>query len=200
MEVVKDPKKIVKIVLWSILGVILLFALIVVVTLLVQKYIKKSSVPMFAGYGSMIVITGSMSGTIEKGDLIIVKKTKEYKLGDIVTYVETEGATPITHRLVNYGEEEGTFIAKGDANDSTDIFPITTGMIAGKVVGVIPKLGIVFDWFLYEGGAIYLGAIIVIIVAAVYFWNITKSKSEEETESEVAETLDNPDSPDENKE
>lgn len=179
-----DSKKIVKIVLWSILGVILLFVLIVIAVLLVEKYIKKSAVPMFAGYGSMIVITGSMSGTIEKGDLIIVKKTNDYELGDIVTYVEAEGKTPVTHRLVNKGPEEGTFIAKGDANNTTDIFPISVDMIAGEVVGVIPKVGLVFEWFLYEQGFIYVGAIAIIIAAAIYFWNLTKPKNGDDNDED----------------
>lgn len=173
-----------KIVLWSILGIILLFIFIVVGTLLVDKYINKSSVPMFAGYSPLIVTTGSMSGTIEVGDMVIVKRTDDYKLGDIVTYIEAEGKTPVTHRLVNYGPEEGTFIAKGDANNSTDIFPISVDQIAGVVVLTIPKIGLFFDWFLHDFGFIYALALVAIVVAAVYFWNMFKGEPEKEADSQ----------------
>lgn len=175
-------KKPIKIVVWCILGVILLFIIIALCSLLVQKYIKKSSVPMFMGYASMIVITGSMNGTIDEGDLIIIKKANDYKLTDIVTYIEKNG-TVTTHRLINYGPEEGTFITKGDANPSEDIFPLAVDQIAGKVVAVIPKIGIVFNWMLHGGGIIYILSIIAVMVVGVYFWNQMKPQTEEETET-----------------
>ena len=174
-----SSKKTLKIVLWSIVCIILLFIIVVESILLVQKYIKKVPVPMIFGHAFLVVATGSMNGTIDQGDMIIVKKTNDYKLGDIVTYVEKDTNTPVTHRLVNYGKEEGTFITKGDANNTADTFPVSEDQIAGEVVLVIPKLGIVFDWFLTGGGLIYLIAMIIIIVAAVYFWKKTAPNSGE---------------------
>lgn len=192
VESTRSKLKPLKIVLWSILGAILLFVLIVVSTLLVQKYVKKTPVPMFAGCASMIVITGSMSGTIEKGDMVIVKRTNDYKLGDIVTYVDTNGEV-VTHRIVNYGSQEGTFVTKGDANPTTDGKDISVDQIAGEVVLTIPKVGWVFDWFLHGGGIIYTIALLAIIVAAVYFWNVTKPEHEAGTE----ETVNSPESTEE---
>ena len=175
--------KIVKLVAWCLLGVILAFILIAVATLLVKKYIKKDPVPMFMGVSTMVVITGSMSGTIEKGDLIIVTKAKEYKLTDIVTYIEKDSNVVVTHRLVNYGEEEGTFIAKGDANNTTDIYPVSVDQIVGKVTGHIPKLGLVFDWIVQEGGVIYIVSLILIIGVGVFFYRLVSSDSEKAEES-----------------
>ena len=169
----------VKIVLGCVFGLILLLIVIVEGTLLVQKYIKKSTVPMFMGYASMIVATGSMNGTIDEGDLIFIKKTDEYSLGDIVTFFEDGATIPVTHRLINYGPTEGTFITKGDANKVKDTFPVKEEQIVGKVVFVIPKLGLVFDWFLTGGGIIYVAAFIIIIVVAVYF--LKRIYSEPET-------------------
>lgn len=183
VDVARNKLKILKIVLWSILGAILLFVLIAVGTLLVRKYIKKDPVPMFAKYASLIVITGSMNGTIDKGDMIIIKRTEDYAPGDIVTYIEDSGAV-ITHRLVNYGSEEGTFIAKGDANNTPDD-PIREDQIVGEVVHIIPKVGAVVDWFISGGGIIYTIAIIAVIVAGVYFWNLLKPEPEAEAENPV---------------
>ena len=136
---------------------------------------------MFVGYAYLLVATGSMTGTINQGDLIIVKKTDDYALGDIVTYIEADGKYPVTHRIVNYGPEEGTFITKGDANLSADIHPVSVEQIAGEVVFVIPKVGLVFDWFIHQGGVIYVVAMIVIVIAGVYLWKLTKPKQDTET-------------------
>ena len=186
VDSVRNKLKILKIVLWSILGAILLFIFIVVGTLLVDKYSKKSPVPMFAGYGIMIVISPSMSGTINKGDMIIVKRMDEYHLGEIVTYILPNGMAN-THRLVNYADESHTtFITKGD--DVTDVDqvldpPVTLDDIRGKVVGTIPKVGVFFDWVMHDGGIIYILSLIAVIIAGVFFLNMTKSDSNEEAEA-----------------
>ena len=169
-----------KIVAFCLLGVILLFIVIVLGTLLVKKYIVKTPVPTFAGVGCLIVVTGSMTGTINEGDMIIVKRADEFKLGDIVTFIKTDTNEAVTHRIVNYGDEEGTFITKGDYNDGLDLNPVSIDQIAGKVVAVIPKVGLAVKWFLYEGGIIYAVAIIAIIAVGVYFWNSLKKESEED--------------------
>lgn len=184
--VASSPKKIkpLKIVLWSILGVIFLLICVIVGTLLVEKFIKKSPVPMFMGYAVMTVATGSMTGTINQGDVIIVKKTDDYKLGDIVTFVNKNGEV-ITHRLINYykPDDKTKFITKGDANPTKDNGYITLDQIAGEVVYTIPKVGLFFDWFLHDFGAIYAIAIVAVLVVGFYFISLTKSDSEEQTES-----------------
>lgn len=190
VDVARNKLKILKIVLLSILGAILLFVLTVVGVLLVRKYIKKDPVPMFAGSASLIVTTGSMNGTIDEGDMIIIKRTNDYELGDIVTYVEDSGAV-VTHRLVNYGAEEGTFIAKGDANDTTDIYPIRENQIVGEVVSTIPKVGAVVNWFISGGGIIYTIALIAVIIAGVYFWNLLKPEEAVQSKEENLSDDDN---------
>ena len=177
-----NKSKLIKIILWSILAIILLLILIPVGSLLVQKYIKKSPVPMFMGYAYLVVATGSMNGTINQGDMIIVKKTDDYTLGDIVTFVEEDGKFPVTHRIVNYGAEDGMFITKGDANLKADVSPISVEQIAGEVVFVIPKVGLFFDWFIRGGGVVYFVALVAIVIAGVYFWKLTKPVSEANTD------------------
>lgn len=188
-DTTSNKKKVVRIVFGSIFGLILLIIFIIEGVLLVQKYIKKSPVPLFMGYASLRVITGSMSGTINKGDMIIIKKTDDYQLGDIVTFIEEGGVTVNTHRLVNYGNEEGTFITKGDANNTVDSFSISKDQIVGEVVYVIPKLGLVFDWFLSGGGIIYTAALIVVVIFAVF---ILKRKDTAEEEADSPTQMDSP--------
>ena len=174
----------IKLVLWCIFGAFLLFIFIVLGSLLVQKYIKKSSVPMFAGYAALIVQTGSMSPTINQGDLIIIKKTNDYKLTDIVTYIN-ESKETVTHRLIRHDENvEGAFVARGDFNDQEDMNPVTVDQIVGEWVFTIPKVGYVVEWFVHGGGIIYLVALIIIAVGGVYLWNAFKPESDTADASE----------------
>ncbi|MCH5171288.1 MAG: signal peptidase I [Erysipelotrichales bacterium] len=181
-------KNILRITLYSIFGVVLSFFLVMEVCLLSQKYIMKSKAPNFLGYGSAIVATGSMSGTINKGDMVIFKKTDVYKLGDIVTFDDPFVSYPVTHRIVNYGSEKGTFVTKGDWNTSTDSRTITKEQIYGKVVKVIPSVG----WFtsdpeVGENGWVYFAAVIVIAAGMIYLLKIKpddKKKIEDKNDKE----------------
>ena len=177
----KKPKvKVVKIVLWSIFGIILALIVVALSSLLVQKYIQKKPVPNIMGYSYMIVLTGSMNGTIDQDDLIIIKKTDDYKNGDIVTFVDANG-TVVTHRIIRT-IDDGKFITKGDANDSEDNDPITSDQIVGEKIGVIPKVGLVFKWFTQGGGIIYAVVFIVVLCGGIYLWNVINSDDEDNTD------------------
>lgn len=187
--------KILKIILWCILGAILLFIFVVLGTLLVQKYIKKSPVPMFAGYGYMIVETGSMSTTINAGDLIIVKKPGELNLGDIVTFKNKDGEI-ITHRIVNYYYgDTSRFATAGDYTGDWDPDPLTADQVYAVHVITIPKVGLVFRWITQEYGFIYIIALIAVVVAGVFFWNTTKSDSDKKEENATSSPKANADNP-----
>ncbi len=94
------------------------------------KILKKDYTSVF-GYTFFEVISGSMSPTIEKWDLILIKQKDNYEVGDVVSFYN-DGAY-ITHRIVEKNNE--TYITKGDANNTVDS-PITKDKIAGKVVKV----------------------------------------------------------------
>lgn len=60
-----------------------------------------------------------------RGDMVVVKAQKEYKVGDIIKFDETpDDGLPTTHRLVYILIEEGTgktyYICHGDANSDLD--------------------------------------------------------------------------------
>ena len=55
------------------------------------------------GYTALEVVTGSMSGTIEIGDLVIVELTKDINVGDIIVYGQDDNL--ITHRVIEINEE-----------------------------------------------------------------------------------------------
>ena len=67
----------------------------------------------------------------------MLKSQKMVNQGEVIVY--REGDNFITHRLV---EKDGDhLVAKGDANNSEDK-PITEDQILGRVIYILPKLGI----------------------------------------------------------
>lgn len=117
-----------------------LFGIILLISIYnnVQIHILGNKYSSFFGYSNFEVQTGSMEPTISAGDWIIVKQTKNVKLDDIITY-EKEGEF-ITHRVLE--AYRGTYITKGDANNSKDE-AISQDQIVGTVVKILPGFGII---------------------------------------------------------
>ncbi len=113
-------------------GFLVLLVSLCVYTFIVTDVMKKDYVNVF-GYTYFVVKTGSMSGTLEIDDIIIVKITKETKVKDIITYVNDKGEI-ITHRLVR--KSGNKLIAQGDVNNTEDA-PITKDNLIGTVSFVI---------------------------------------------------------------
>lgn len=100
------------------------------------KVLHKSYVNFF-GYSIFEVATGSMREEIDVGDAVLVKINEDYNVGDIVTYQSKEDY--ITHRVVS--KNDSYVITKGDANNVNDN-PIDKSLILGKVVKILPKVGV----------------------------------------------------------
>ena len=184
-------KKVLSIVIWTLFGIVLT----VVVWLAVDKFIIGSPVPSMFGYATLTIETGSMSGTIEEGDMILIKDTGEYKIGDIVTFLQDGDKIPTTHRIINY-DSDGNFITRGDANNTADTKPVTKDDIIGEVIEVFPKVGHFSNWVKSEGW-IYIVAILGIL--AIGFW-ISKPDDDEDDENEQNEQTSSPDSQEDSQE
>ena len=91
-QVFNTIKKAVLYVFYGIFG----FVFIVTAWLCVDKFIIKSPVPSFFGYATLTIETGSMSGTMEIGDMIIIKDTGDYKIGDIITFMPLVTNSPVS--------------------------------------------------------------------------------------------------------
>lgn len=100
------------------------------------KSLMGNSLPMPFGYGTAVVLSGSMEPTIKIDDLILVAAQKEYQVDDIVVF--QSGNMLVVHRIVE--AEPDTFITRGDANNASDA-PVRKEMVKGKVVGCIPGAG-----------------------------------------------------------
>ena len=77
------------------------------------------------------VTSGSMEPNIKVGEIIIILKTKDYNVGDIVT-ICTKNNNLITHRIIK--KEDKNYITKGDFNNIQDEDIITKENIKGKVI------------------------------------------------------------------
>lgn len=135
-----DSKKIIEKIINIILDIVIfIFGIILIISIYnnVQTKILKNSYSSFFGYTVFGVQTGSMADEINAGDWIIVKKQKEFKVKDVVTYMQ-DGEF-ITHRIVE--SYKNTFITKGDANNTKDA-PINKDQIVGKVIKILPNFEI----------------------------------------------------------
>ena len=73
--------------------------------------------------------SGSMNPYLKINDLIIIKESDNYLVGDVITY-EYMGEY-ITHRIIKIDSDE--ILTKGDANNIEDD-PITREQIIGKLI------------------------------------------------------------------
>ncbi|MDD4831614.1 MAG: signal peptidase I [Bacilli bacterium] len=145
----------------------ILFISIIVAINFVQLNIMKKDYTNFMSYSIFKVISDSMAPTIVKNDVIIVKINDEIKKGDIITYKLKDDF--ITHRVVDIKNNE--YITRGDSNNVGDS-PIPKEKIVGKVVKIIPKLGIWKDILMTP--KIFILLIVTVILFSSSFKDWTK--------------------------
>ena len=150
----------------KIVGILLNILLVIISVLIVIGVFYITQIKLFnndyanlLGYTFFEVATGSMSPTINVGDVVIVKITKEVNENDIIVFKEENNF--ITHRLIQ--KEEGKIITKGDANNSEDK-SITEDSILGKVITIIPQIG---NWRKAILSPEVIGLILILIVLLI---------------------------------
>lgn len=104
--------------------------------------------PHLLGYRTAVMLTGSMTGTIDPGDLVVSvpKPAEEVRKGDIITFrapvadqhVETHRVIAVQHRA------DGSVVVRtqGDANTGPDPWHATiTGDTVWETRAVVPVVG-----------------------------------------------------------
>ena len=149
--------------LYKIIGYILNILLIIITLLILvgiyyitQIKILKNDFANLCGYTFFEVATGSMENTINIGDVVIVNLTKDVNENDIIVYKDDNNF--ITHRLIK--KQADKLITRGDANNSEDK-PINEDQILGKVIYIVPKMGIFRKIFISKE---ILGLVIAILI------------------------------------
>ena len=165
----KKTEKTFSIILNALITFVVIITLIGVYYIYQIKVVKNDYADIF-GYTFFEVATGSMSGTIEIGDVVITKITKEVNENDIIVY--KEGNSFITHRIIR--KDGDVIVTKGDANNAEDL-PINNEAVLGTVIKIIPKIGI---WKKVILSPEVIGLIVFLIVLLEIFIYYS-SKSEE---------------------
>ncbi|MGL4106842.1 signal peptidase I [Clostridium sp. LP20] len=171
----QKKKGIVKIIGNLLFYLILIFLLALSFSVLKAK--KEGKQPEFFGYKFFVILTGSMSPTIEPGDLIVVKDLPkdEIKVDDIITFGKTTDSIT-THRVKEVrAEDRIKFITQGDANNIQDPAPVFEENVQGSVVKIIPRVGGTVK-YIQENILMIMIIILILILAGIAIKEIIKNK------------------------
>ncbi len=133
-----------------------------------------NQIPMPFGFGAAVVLSGSMEPTLGTHDLIIVRETGSYEVGDIVVY--QSGNTLIVHRVI--AKDGETVVTQGDANNLADD-PIEIGVIKGEVIAHIPAVGLAVNALKTPAG------ILIVLLAAFALTELSFRKEKDKDEKEL---------------
>ena len=191
---------------------LILFIMICMLSLLAQR--MTGNTPELFGYSTYTVVTDSMKGTYDVGDVVLCKRIKDplsymkdtgFMEGEVIAFIAPHNfdkedrlaGYTVTHRIITapyYDEETDTWYVetRGDAYEIKDRVPIPVENIQGKIVGsnkwISTIMQFVSKWY---GFAI----VIAIPLLAILVWQIAvivKEKSRqslEKIETEQQNTL-----------
>ncbi len=163
--------------IWRVMLILLAAVLAIsACTLAYDKFVKKSKIPSVFGYSVLIVASPSMTGAIEAGDAIIIKKSDSYAVGDVITYFPADENFSVTHRIVRM--EGDKFYTKGDANQSEDPDPVLIDQITGKVAVKLDKVGYFIEWLKSPIGIIFAATFIVLLILIIVIEDKRRGKTD----------------------
>ncbi len=193
---VSKVKKIYNIVTTVITAVVFVFLAVVLGLTISQR--RSGGDASFFGYHVYEVMTGSMSGTIEVGDVIIAKKVEnvnELAVGDIITFVAPSG--PLkgrneTHRIIEViSNGDGTvqyFRTQGDNEQYADNWRLSPSAVKAKFLRKSPFIAGFRRFLSHWYGYVLLIALPLLIVGVLFIVGYVKDKIA--AESEKATSLD----------
>ena len=132
-----------------------------------------NQMPMPFGYGSAVVLSGSMEPTLSVGDLIIVKETQTLTENQIIVYAQT--GSLVVHRIKTISGSQ--IIAQGDANNAPDA-PIDAFCVKGEVVAVVPGAGSVVEAIRSPAGILVIVGLAAVLLELPHLRR--KKKDEQE--------------------
>ena len=159
-------------------SIVFAIIILVVTSLIIQKYILKEEVPNIFGYKILQVMSGSMSGEFETGDTILIKEIKEesdLKIGDVITYRIAKN-TLVTHRIVNITKtgESLNYTLKGDANNVEDSEKILFSSIEGIYVKKLILIGKIISFMQKSYGMVIIFVVPILLI--LYIINAERTK------------------------
>jgi signal peptidase len=155
---------------------------------------------IWVGFGSnpfYVVSSGSMEPVLNVNDVLIVRDGGSWgdlRVGDIIVFNRPDGEDRvIVHRIIDIdtdGDGDRTIRTKGDANPSpipgTD-YPITEDDYIGRVVYVVPGVGVVTKVISPP-----VNYIIIAIILAILFFNRLGKKDDKKGAPAPPDNTSNP--------
>ena len=189
---ISKAKKIYNAVSTAIVALIFVFMVVVVAVILVQK--SSGGESKIFGYYMYDVLTDSMSGTIEPGDVIMCKAVDDVnslQVGDIITFKAPNGNYNETHRIVEIARnDDGTvnyFKTKGDNAKAVDNWQLNPQNVKAKYVKKSVFVGglrkFMSNWY----GYVVVVVIPLCIVFALIISSVVRDKLALEKEKEKEE-------------
>lgn len=132
---------------------------------------------MFLGLRPTVIASGSMAPLIERGDIVMIERSRAtdgpLDPGAVVTYHDPYIEAMVTHRVVDVVDEG--YVTRGDANRADDPRVVAFDAVAGHGRLLVPFLGLPLLW-LREGAWLLLG-----LWALATLWAIDTARSSPET-------------------
>lgn len=109
--------------------------------------------PTVLGYERYVIVSGSMTGTVDTGSIVYAKPvpTESLERGDVITYAPPAGSSPtelVTHRIASITRGprgERVYTTKGDANRTVDPWTFTLpGATQATMRFHVPYVGYAF--------------------------------------------------------
>lgn len=146
-------------------------------------------VPKVFGVEPMAVLSGSMNPTYKVGSLIYVNthvSQNSIKVGDPITF-KLEGNTVVTHRVVKI-KSDGSYVTKGDANNTNDGGSVKYAAVVGVPIFTIPYLGYIATYATSKTGIILLVTLILVILLLTFLPDLLDGKDDEDDSKEGGKT------------
>ena len=189
---ISKAKKIYNAVSTAIVALIFVFMVVVVAVILVQK--SNGGESKIFGYYMYDVLTDSMSGTIEPGDVIMCKAVDDVnslQVGDIITFKAPNGNYNETHRIVEIARnDDGTvnyFKTKGDNAKAVDNWQLNPQNVKAKYVKKSVFVGglrkFMSNWYGYV--VIPLCIVFALIISSVVRDKLALEKEKEKEEGKI---------------
>jgi signal peptidase len=135
-----------------------------------------------------MIVSGSMSPNINKGDLIMIEyvDTNSIKVGDVITFNYKIGnqTVPNTHRVIEVNSN-GTFTTHGDANPEGSNETVAVSDVIGRYNGFrIQKIGNAITYLAENPTYIFIlvvgfGVLIIIMEIKNFIASYLEAKKEE---------------------
>lgn len=117
------------------------------------------------GRSRYVIVSGnSMEPRFHRGDLVLVRESDTYRIGDVVTYRHPD-IGPVIHRII--ARDGARYVFQGDNNDWIDRYQPVAGELLGKEWIRVPRVGTFLAWIRDPRNvAITAGVIGVIIMSS----------------------------------